>query len=106
MIARRLRRLRVLFFSPRGRPIFRRLRRRASYSPCSFAKRIAPQRDLVDCDGRLRAFPYGNRDKKDVARHITCNIPPGTLLSSVSGSIRTPPFALRLQPRRLDRSDA
>lgn len=31
---------------------------------------------------------------------------PGTLLSSVSGSITMPPFAPRLQPRRLDRSDA
>src|SRR6185369_12010796 len=31
---------------------------------------------------------------------------PGTLLSSVSGSITTPPLSVRLQPRILDKSDA
>ena len=31
---------------------------------------------------------------------------PGTLVSSVSGSMTTPPFSSRLQPRRLERSDA
>ena len=39
-----------------------------------FAEPVAEQERLVDCDGRLRAFPYGNRDKKDVARHVTGNI--------------------------------
>src|SRR6478752_9493775 len=31
---------------------------------------------------------------------------PGTLLSSVSGSITTPPLSFRLQPRRFDKSEA
>jgi hypothetical protein len=38
---------------------------------------VAAQERLVDCDGRLRAFRYGYRDKKDVARHVTGNIQAG-----------------------------
>jgi len=42
-----------------------------------FAKSVTPQERLVDCNGGLSAFSYGDRDKKDVARHITCNIDTG-----------------------------
>ena len=39
-----------------------------------FAEPIAEQECLVDCDGRLRAFAYSYRDKKDVSRHVAGNI--------------------------------
>ena len=41
------------------------------------AKSITDQERLVDCDGRLRTFPYGNRNKEDAARHVASNIHAG-----------------------------
>lgn len=52
----------------------------------------------------LRTLCNGNRDEQDVARYVSCDINPGTLVSSVTESITTPPFS-RLQPSRCGKSE-
>jgi hypothetical protein len=39
-----------------------------------FAKPVAAQERLIDRDARLRALSYGNRNKKNVARHVAGHI--------------------------------
>ena len=54
-------------------PKARRKRKLAHFAHL-VAKSVTAQERLVDRDGRLRAFRYRYRHKKDVARHVAGNI--------------------------------
>ena len=61
-----------------------------------FAKPVATQKRLVDGDGGLCAFRYGDRDKKDVARHITRDINAGNAAFLRGGINEHTPFLITL----------
>ena len=61
-----------------------------------FAKPVATQKRLIDRDGGLCAFRYGDSDKKDVTRHVTRDINAGNAAFLRGGINDHTPFLITL----------